>query len=140
MTVFFDTNVVLDILDDTRESHDKALSLLMAAKKGVFRAHATTQTFIDAAYIQTQQHKLPVDLFRASVSLLAGILSVESITADDLAKANKSSNPDYEDSAQMACAERIRSDYIITRDGKYKNYTHTPIFTPADFYDKLFLK
>lgn len=138
MTIFFDTNVILDILDDTRDCHEKALSLLTAAKKGAFQAHTTTQSFIDASYIQTQQRKLPIDLFRSAVSLLSGILSVEAITADDLAKANKSTIPDYEDSAQVACAERIQSDYIITRDGKYKDYTHIPTFNPIEFYDKLF--
>lgn len=138
MTVFFDTNILLDMLDDTREYHGMALTLLSAAKKGVFQAHATTQSFIDAAYVQTQQRKLPVDIFRASVSLLTGIVSVESITAEDLAKANKSANPDYEDAAQVACAERIHSDYIITRDGKYNGYTQIPSFSPSEFYAKLF--
>jgi len=88
MTVFFDTNVLLDILDDTREHHEVALTLLQAAEKGVFRAYVTTQSFLDAAYIQTQQRKLSIETFRASVSLLSGILSVESILASDLAKAN----------------------------------------------------
>ena len=138
MKVFFDTNILLDIFDDTRECHMMALSLLSVAKKGVFEAHATTQSFIDAAYIQTQQRKVPVELFRTSVSLLSAIMSIESIDAEDLAKANSSTNPDYEDAAQIACAERIQSDYIITRDGKYKGYTQIPTFTPSEFYNKLF--
>ena len=138
MTVFFDTNVLLDILDDTREHHEAALTLLKAAEKGVFRAHATTQSFIDAASIQTQQRKRSLDAFRASVALLSGILSVESILASDLAKANRSRIDDYEDAAQLACAERIEVDYILTRDGKYNQYTQIPTYTPAGFYAKLF--
>lgn len=138
MTVFFDTNVLLDILDDTREHHEAALTLLQAAKKGVFRAHATTQSFLDAAYIQTQQRKCPVESFRASVTLLSGILSVESILACDLAKANHSPVTDYEDAAQLACAERIEVDYILTRDGKFSQYTQIPTYTPASFYARLF--
>ena len=138
MNVFFDTNVLLDILDDTREYHDAALALLTVAQKGVFHAFATTQSFLDAAYIQTQQRKVPVETFRASVSVLAGILSVESINAVDLDKANKSPVTDYEDAAQLACAERIVSDYIITRDGKYRRFTGIPVFTPIEFCNKLF--
>jgi predicted nucleic acid-binding protein len=138
MTVFFDTNVLLDILDDTREHHEAALTLLKAAEKGVFRAHATTQSFIDAAYIQTQQRKRSLDAFRTSVALLSGILSVESILASDLAKANRSPVADYEDAAQLACAERIEVDYILTRDGKFNQYTQIPTYTPAGFYAKLF--
>ena len=138
MTVFFDTNVLLDILDDTREHHEIALTLLKAAEKGVFRAHVTTQSFLDAAYIQTQQRKLSLEAFRASVSLLSGILSVESILASDLAKANRSRIADYEDAAQLACAERIEVDYILSRDGKFNQYTKIPTYTPAGFYAKLF--
>lgn len=138
MTVFFDTNVLLDILDDTREHHEVALTLLQAAEKGVFRAYVTTQSFLDAAYIQTQQRKLSIETFRASVSLLSGILSVESILASDLAKANRSRISDYEDAAQLACAERIEVDYILSRDGKFNQYTQIPTYTPAGFYAKLF--
>ena len=138
MTVFFDTNILLDILDDKRECHGVALTLLAAAKKGVYKAFVTTQSIIDASYIRTQHQKVSVENFRSAISLLSGVLSVESVNALDLSMANRSDIPDYEDAAQLACAERSGSDYILTRDRKYLGFTDIPVYSPHEFYAKLF--
>ena len=44
---------------------------------------------------------------------------------------------DYEDALQMICAERIRSDYIVTRNIADFADSRVPVITPYELVRKL---
>ena len=138
MKVFLDTNVLLDNLSDARPSHDDALSLLQVIKKRRLSACLTTQSIIDASYVQTQSAKGSVEQFREAIRTLCSFLEVIAIEHFDLDEANDCRIPDYEDAAQIACALDNFCDAIITGDQAFSRYTSLPIYTPTAFCDALF--
>ena len=138
MKIFLDTNVLLDILSDTRPSHHDALTLLQVIKKRRLYACLTTQSIIDASYVQTQSAKGSVEQFREAIRRLTSFLEVISIERFDLDAANDCRIPDYEDAAQIACALNNGCDAIITGNQAFSRYTSLPVYTPAAFCDALF--
>lgn len=138
MKVFLDTNVLLDILSDVRQGHHDALTLLQVIKQRRLAACLTTQSIIDASYVQTQSSKGSVEQFREAIRTLSSFLEIISIDAFDLDAANHCRIPDYEDAAQIACALNHFCDAIITGDQAFSRYTTLPIYTPAAFCDVLF--
>ena len=138
MKIFLDTNVLLDILSDARPCHDDALTLLQVIKQRRLYACLTTQSIIDASYVQTQSAKGSVEQFREAIRRLTSFLEVISIDGFDLDAANNCHIPDYEDAAQIACALNHFCDAIITGDQAFCQYTSLPVYSPVAFCNALF--
>ena len=138
MKAFLDTNVLLDLFMKSRLSHEAATAILQVVRSGDISACMTTQSIIDAAYIQTQRCKAPTADFKKAIRLLSEIVKTLPILPEDIAWANRSSIDDYEDAAQLACAQRCGCDVIVTSDKKYKSYTDIELFDPLELYTLLF--
>lgn len=138
MKAFFDTNVLLDLLMKSRLGHEAATAILQVVRSGDIAACLTTQSIIDAAYIQTQRCKAPTPAFKEAVRMLSEMLEILPILPEDIAWANRSTIDDYEDAAQLACAQRSGCDVIVTSDKKYKGYTDISLFDPQELYTLLF--
>ena len=137
--IFFDTNVILDILDRTREDHDKALMLLSAAQKGAIKVVATTQSIVDAAYVRTQTGKASLSDFRRVMAALCDIIAICPVSGMAIEDANASAVPDYEDAVQLSCAICEECEAIITRDRKFKSFTDIPAYTVEEYYSAVFV-
>ena len=137
MKAFLDTNVLLDILMDSRPEHEAALFLLQVIRSGDISGCLTTQSIIDAAYVQTQRLKAPSATFKQSIKTITGIVDVLAIAPEDIVSANRSPIDDYEDAAQLACALRSGCDIIVTSDKKYQDYTDITSFTPRQLVSLL---
>lgn len=137
MKAFLDTNVLMDILMDARTEHEASLFLLQVIRSGDISGCMTTQSVIDAAYVQTQRRKTPSLSFKHAIKTVSGIVEVLSITTEDIDAANESMIDDYEDAAQLACAIRSGCDVIVTSDKKYQEYTDIPSFTPQQLVSLL---
>lgn len=138
MKAFLDTNVLLDLFMKSRLGHEAATAILQVVRSGDISACMTTQSIIDAAYIQTQRCKAPTSDFKKAIRLLSEIVEILPILPEDIAWANRSSIGDYEDAAQLACAQRSGCDVIVTSDKKYKGYTDIALFDPLELYTLLF--
>ena len=136
--IFLDTNVVIDLLDRKRECHNQALMLLSAAQKGALKLATSTQSIVDAAYVVTQVNKVSVDTFRRAMALLTDIIDICPVNSLDIAAANDSTVPDYEDSVQLSCALSEDCEAIVTRDKKFKGYTAVSTYTVEEFYRAVF--
>lgn len=138
MKAFLDTNVLLDLLMKSRLGHEAATAILQVVRSGDISACMTTQSIIDAAYIQTQRCKAPTAAFKEAIALLSGIVEILPILPEDIALANRSPIEDYEDAAQLACAQRSGCDVIVTSDKKYEDYTDILLFDPLELHTVLF--
>lgn len=137
MKAFLDTNVLLDILMESRAEHEAAIFLLQVIRSGDITGCLTTQSIIDAAYVQTQRLKAPSASFKHAIKTLSGIVDFLAITPEDINSANRSPVDDYEDAAQLSCALRSGCDVIITSDKKYSDYTDVETFTPQQLVNLL---
>lgn len=138
MKAFLDTNALLDALMDNRLGHEATLAILQVIRSGDISACLSSQSVIDAAYIATQRGGTAVNIFRKAIDTIAHIVSIVPIEAEDIHRANHSSIPDYEDAAQLACAERCGCDVIVTSDKKFHGYTDITTFTPFELHSLLF--
>lgn len=132
MTALLDTNILLDILSSSREGHDAALQLLQLFRRKKITGVLTTQSIIDAAYIQTQRQKVPVQDFKAAMKIICGIVNTISISSDDIDRVNESNLNDYEDAAQISSALDNWCDIIVSNDSEIKQYTDLPILSPRE--------
>lgn len=138
MKAYLDTNVLLDILMNSREQHMDSATILRVAEKGAIQAFLSTQSIIDAAYVFSQKEKIPVGQFKNAIRTLLGIVNVTSISENNIKAAIRSSFSDFEDAAQLDCAADTECDVIISSDKKWKDNTGIPVYTPKEFCNLLF--
>lgn len=138
MKAYLDTNVLLDILMNSREQHMDSATILRVAEKGAIQAFLSTQSIIDAAYVFSQKEKIPVGQFKNAIRTLLGIVNVTSISENNIKAAIRSSFSDFEDAAQLDCAADTECDVIISSDKKWKDNTAIPVYTPKEFCNLLF--
>ena len=137
MKAFLDTNVLLDILMESRFEHEAALFLLQVIRSGDISGCLSTQSVIDAAYVQTQRLKAPSEPFKKAIQMLSGFVEIVSIGQEDIQAACNSPINDFEDAAQLACALRAGCDVIVTSDRKYQDYTDVSCYTPQQLVSLL---
>lgn len=138
MKAYLDTNVLLDVLMNTRKYHLDSATILQVANRGIIEICFSSQSIIDAAYIFSQKEKLPIERFKSAISTLIRIASISSITKEHLKYAIQSSINDFEDAAQLGCYLDTDCDVIITSDKKWKKYIHQNVYTPEEFCNLIF--
>ena len=138
MKAFFDTNVLMDILDDERPNNHQVQPILQVAFEGEIDIVLSTQSIVDAAYIYTQAKKQSALDFRAKITGLLNFVCVQEVSRSDIDFANRSSIPDYEDAVQLSCALRSDCGLIVTGDKKFHGYTDLPVYTVSEFFVALF--
>lgn len=138
MKVLLDTNVLLDIMMDSRENHIDSTSVLRVADAGHLQAVITTQSIIDAHYVLVSAAKTPLPDFKTSLNEIISVAKVVPISESDIQEAIKSPNSDFEDAAQIACAVSSGCDCIISSDVKMKRDSQVTVYTPKEFCNQIF--
>jgi predicted nucleic acid-binding protein len=131
MTVFLDTNVVLDILDDTRPFAKEGLLIFQAAEERQFRIVLTSQSVVDSAYIMRGH---PLEQFKKSLKKIVEVGVILPNTDMENLRALKSDCPDFEDALQIACAESNTVNILVTNNKKdFERFTDLPVYTSKEF-------
>jgi len=136
MIVYFDTNVVVDILlkrEPFFENSFKALSKV--ANKSV-NGIIGTSAITDIYYIVNKEMKDKEKSVNSIFNILKILLLVET-TPQDIFTAKVLDIQDFEDSVVSAIASRNKADYIITRNVDDFVNSPVPVITPADFVASL---
>ncbi|MBQ8462446.1 MAG: PIN domain-containing protein [Bacteroidales bacterium] len=137
MKVFLDTNVLLDILMESRPRHYDSVTILKMAEKGAIDAYMSSQSIIDASYVFSQNGKMPVSVFKNALRRILSIVRIVPITGDNIKAAILSQNEDFEDAAQLDCSLDIGSDAIVSADKKMAEFSF-PVYPPTVFCDFMF--
>lgn len=138
MKAFLDTNIILDILMESRESHVDSASILQVADAGHIATVISTQSILDAYYVSVDVAKTSPDDFKAALNEILSVTKVDAIDEQAIRAAIRSRNNDLEDAAQIACADAAGCDCIISSDKKMRRDSHIKVYTPAEFCDMLF--
>ena len=69
---------------------------------------------------------------RSAVLMLMQIVDVIPALKNDINVALTSDFSDFEDSVQAACAERVKADYIVTRNVRDFKNSSVPAILPGD--------
>lgn len=138
MKVFLDTNVLLDILSESRDNNIDSTSILRVANAGYLEAVISTQSILDAYYVAVDVAKTPLETFKGALREILAVVDVVSIDANDIRTAIDGSNEDFEDASQIACADAAGCDFIISSDKKMKRDSSVTVYTPGEFCGMIF--
>ena len=138
MILYIDTNVLLDLLMQTREKHAQAQLIFTLAKRKALNAVMSAQSICDASYVYTQAGKNDTAVFNKAVEHLMTFVKISDVTEDDIRQACKSRMTDFEDAVQHSCAERNRCDAMVTSDRNMLKLSSVPAFTPEKLLEIIF--
>lgn len=131
MKLFFDVNVILDVLADRDPWAEDAAALLSLLEaddlEGVVAAHSIT-----TLHYLTSKHLSRKKATAALVNLLQ-LVSIAPIDQEVILKALSLGWADFEDAVQGVCAIQAGADYFITRDAGHFDALSIPVLTPTEF-------
>ena len=133
--LLIDTNVLLDCVDPTRPFHDDAMRLMRRCNGGGDLAIASSHSLNDTYYIMSRLYDEPSA--RAAIRVLADLVTIGPIGAEETLLALDSNEPNFEDGLIRACAELNDVDFIISRDAKAFCKATTRRATPAEYLDTI---
>ena len=138
MRIFFDTNVLLDVLIPGRPSKIASDTVMQIIRRSRYELFVTTQSIIDMYYTAHRSHVDKVDIDKY-IEWLLNYANVRPIESYCLRSALESGHNDFEDSAQLACAEDEECDVFLTSDEGIhrRDITSMLVMTPDQFIDRL---
>lgn len=131
MNLLLDTNVFIDYLGRKEPFFADARAIVAAGFFGDARLWVPAQAATDAFYVLNRY----VSSERLQKALLAAFEVIEPVAlgAEELRRAARLSWPDYEDCLIALAADKVRADYLITRDTKGFERSPVPTLTPAQW-------
>lgn len=150
MTLLLDTNVLLDLYLPDRDSAESSIKLTAEARhRGdslCFCAHSVVDVFYQIAatmkrYAREEKGELlqadaraAQEMAWACIDNLCEIATPVGLGAAEiwLARKYRSFNGDLEDNLVLACAERVKVDYLVTGDKRLLKKASVATLTPED--------
>jgi len=132
MKVLLDTNVLIDYFARREPFYQDAFKLRIMQEFGDVELWASIQSFSDISYVlrnQADAERLQ-DAFLASLSFL----HVCSLDQDDLEAACKAKWPDFEDCLVNLCSQKVKAEFVLTRDSEGFTQSSATVLTPSEFF------
>lgn len=129
MKVLLDTNIIVDVLSK-RDGYKDSLQVLRCCEINKIEGYISTTTVTDIMYIMRKH--LPPEKLREAMQTLFTTVDVTGVQKADITQAFSSRIKDFEDAVQAACAKRIKTEFIITRN--MRDFEHSPVkaISPPD--------
>ncbi len=137
MKLMIDANILIDVLQK-REPHFRFSALIwkMCETKQA-KGYVSALTFANLVYIMRKE--LTPEKTEEIISKLLLIFSLTELNAADIQKAAKMRWNDFEDALQSVAAERVKADYIITRNTADFEESKVAAISPSTFVSKFFV-
>jgi predicted nucleic acid-binding protein len=129
MTVFIDTNVLLDVLAEREGFYLDAMQVWTLAESGHLDAHISAISFNNCYYI-VRRHADKANA-ESAVRLLRDVFSVVDLTSQILNQAIDAGFTDFEDAIQFHSAVQAKAQIIITRNPDHFPRTPFNVLSPV---------
>ncbi|GHU65129.1 DNA-binding protein [Clostridia bacterium] len=129
MTMFIDTNVLLDELMERHPYFKPARAIFAACEKGGADGCISALSIPNIMYILRRD--ITRDRIQYIVEMLSGVFRVVGLTETDIKRAAKLGLNDFEDALQYCTAARAKCDCIVTRNAKDFPTDGIDILSPA---------
>ena len=138
MRALLDTNIIFDIL--CKRPYDKKglLQLRIMETFDDVELWASAKSYTDLFYVMHRE--LDSEAAQAALEDTLSWMHACSIDEDDIKAALQVRWNDFEDSLVNICAEKVKADYLITRDEKGFRDARIPHGCASDFMDFVFEK
>ena len=134
-TVFFDTNIMIDIIGRRQQFCAPSLQIMSLADRGMLRVCVSALSYATASYILSRNNK-PMDVIR-ELAKFSKITVATPVDSEVIDSSLRSEFEDFEDAMQYFSAMRESVDYIVTRNKKDFKAASVPVFEPQEFIDYL---
>ena len=135
MTVFVDTDVVLDVLSQRQPFYDDAAQLFSLADNGGITLVVSSLCFSNLNYILSKQYSAAAA--KKYLQKFKTLVTVAAVTDKIVELALLSAFKDFEDALQHYTALSVQADAIVTRNIKdYKSAT-IKVLTPHQLLKQL---
>lgn len=141
LKVFFDTNIIMDILEGDRPSSTAASQLIDLIRAGRLEGQICSQSIVDASYICTRE-KYNMTVFKRAIRHMLDIINMNQVDYFALHQALNNPQGDFEDAALFACAQDSACDAVITNDKDFRRRyegmdPHIRFFSPEELIAQL---
>lgn len=134
MILLIDSNVILDVLQNREPHYEFSAKIFgICGLNAEIKAFVSTLSFANISYIMRKE--LDAEKIESVYNSLSKIFSFEDFRTSDIQAAIKFKWKDFEDAIQYAIAERIKADYVITRNVKDFESDKIPVITPNEFLE-----
>ncbi len=135
LTLFLDTNILIDLLADRKPFSNGAYLIFKEAKQNKWKLYTSSNSILTTYYI-LEKHLDQKEANKAIETIL-NRLEIQDLTKKELNLALKSEIVDLEDSSQIECANKIgKVDYIVTRDIKGFKNSIIPAINPDELIQR----
>lgn len=123
--VLLDTNIIMDIFDADRVSHQSSLELVKTLLTDGATLYINSDTLTTAFYLLRNQKKATLQEALYAIRESTNICELIPIEMEDVADTlllcedENSVFKDYEDALQYVCAKKVRADLIVTNDNGF---------------------
>lgn len=135
LRIICDTNVLVDLFEAREPYSAVARKLIIMREFGDAELWASAQSFADIFYIErkTFGSKRTQEAFEESFKWL----EICSVDAQDIHSAAAAKWHDFEDCIINTSAEKIKADYLITRNKKDFAQSSCTVLTPQELFELL---
>lgn len=138
MRALLDTNIVYDILCKRPFDEEGLLQLKIMHAFGDVELWVSAKSYTDLFYLMRRE--LGSDAAHDALEDTLEWLKVCSVEQDDIRVALEARWSDFEDSLVNVCAEKVKADYLVTRDSKGFRKARIPNGIASDFAEFVFEK
>ena len=131
MRLLIDGNVLLDVLQRRQPFFRDSATVRKLCETEQAEGFVSALTFADLVYVMRKE--LSPERIEDVLQKLSLIFRFTELGAADLAHAAEMKWEDFEDAVQAATAERLRADFIITRNIRDYKKSRIVAFTPTEF-------
>lgn len=133
--LLLDVNVILDVAMERRPHHEasKKILVVIETKKAVGFLSAISCPIL----FYLLERELGSKDTKAYLQTILELFSIVSVDEEVLRRALDFEAEDFEDNIQIASAEKIKANFIITRDATGYKDSIIPAITPAEYLTSL---
>ncbi len=135
MRLFWDTNVMLDLLGEREPFYLSAAKIATLADKRSLQIVVSSLSYATISYFLTKYYGL--EKTKEKLRKFKVISEISALDEVIIEKGLNSDFSDFEDALQYFCAWQSSCDIIITRNGKDFKKSAIPVMSPDEFLSGL---
>ncbi len=135
MKVLIDTNVILDVLCNRPNFVKNSSVVWKYCETGQVDGYISALSVPNIVYILRKE--LTPEKTKEIIAKILTIFQVIDLKSIDLKHASEMLTSDFEDALQICCANRIKADYIITRNIRDFQCSQIPVLDPTEFLKRI---
>lgn len=135
MKVLIDTNIILDVLCNRKDFVEESSKVFKLCEVKKIMGYISALSIANIVYIMRKE--LDTEKVKEILEKLSLIFEVVDLKADDLKRASSLDFKDYEAAIQSAQANRIKANYIITRNIKDYNKSKVTAIKPSELIERI---